>query len=95
MHVFEDYDVVAALKMAEEIRPSENYSQALYFGLCHFVDGVNAFGLHSIFFEIVIGECYDLIDLLMSGIAMEVEVILDKAIGVGPVDGFLALKPSN
>ena len=52
-------------------------------------------GLHSVFFEIVIGEGDDLIDLLVRGVSMVVEVILDEAIGVGPVDGFLALQPRN
>lgn len=95
VHVLEDYDVVAALQMTKEIRSSEDHSQAFYLGLGHFVDRVRVFCFHSVFLEIVIGECDDLIDLLMRGISMEVEVILDEAIRVGPVDGFLALKPSN
>lgn len=95
VHVLEDYDVVAALKMAEEVRPSEDYPQTLYFGLAHFVNRVGVFSLHSILLEIVIGEGDDLVDLLMGGVSVVVEVVLDEAVGVGPMDGFFSLEASD
>lgn len=95
VHVLEDYDVVTALKMAEEVGPSEDYSQALDFGLGHLVNRVRVFSLDSVLFEIVVGEGDDFVDLLVGGVSVVVEVVLDEAVGVGPMDGFLAFEAGD
>lgn len=95
VHVLEDDDVVAALEVAEEVGPAEDHSQALDFGLGHFVDGVGVLGLGPVLLEVVVGEGDDFVDLLVGGVAVEVEIVLDEAVGVGPVDGFLALEAGD
>ena len=95
VHVLEDDDVVAALEVAEEVGPPEDHPQALDLGLGHFVDGVGVLGLGAVLLEVVVGEGDDFVDLLVGGVAVVVEVVLDEAVGVGPVDGLLALEAGD
>lgn len=94
--IFENDDVVAAFQMSEEVRSTEDYSQAFEFGFAHLVDQVGNFLLAVVLLlHGLVGKSNDLGDFLLGYRPVEVEVLLDKAETIQMVGGFLLLQFGN